>query len=161
MSATSVLYDLTHFHDVVVMYQAESGRLTDPADADRFLLSLYAGAAVLGALIVAVAGLCAGTWLGRDNARISLAIVADPFVLGALCWSGDTVGGFHLLGADHDETFPLWAGLLTSVGMSAVLLGSVSTSLLPVARSVMRYCRARGVARDSTPVPGMVQRPER
>jgi hypothetical protein len=43
--------------------------LTDPADAHRFHLTLYAGVAVLVALIFAIAGLTVATWLGRSSAR--------------------------------------------------------------------------------------------
>jgi hypothetical protein len=141
LSATGVLYDLAHVDDVVAMYQGESGRLTDSADAHRYHLSLYAGVVVLAALILAVAGLAVATWLGRDSARILLAIVANPVTLAGVCWYGSAVDGFQLLGADHDETFPLWPSLVVSVGLFAVLVGSVLSSVLPLLPMVRRYCQ--------------------
>jgi hypothetical protein len=149
LSATSVLYELTHFAEVVATYQGESGKLTDPADAHRYHLGLYAGVAVLGALILAIAGLTMGTWLGRNSARILLAAVANPVTLAGICWYGSAVDGFQLLGADQDETFPLWPSLAASAGLFAVLLGSVLSSVLPLLPAVKQYCHAKNEERDS------------
>jgi hypothetical protein len=149
LSAISVLYDLAHFDDVVAMYQGEVGMLTDPADAHRYHLSLYAGVVVLGALILAVAGLTVATWLGRNSTRIPLAIVANPITLAGICWYGSAVDGFQLLNAGQDETFPSWPSLVASVGLFAVLLGSVLSSVLPLLPTVKRYCHAKAEERDS------------
>ncbi len=115
----------------------KSGVAPEPHGAAYLLAPpVVAGATLVAALLLPIAGVAPGWGLGNDALALAGLLVLGRAALGLAAW--DTGSGFALMGAARDLTFAIFVEGLLALVLVLVALGAGTTDLVAIAEAARR-----------------------